>query len=309
MSGTAGKYIIKILVTGIAVFVGAMCLAGCTKRSPAETSKDTPVDAFLPSLSQEAGVYGGYFFIPINDKVYRYSIDEHLDNEGDAGNVIFYCTEDGCGYSANYVFYESHSYPQHEKIIACCDGSWFTVKYAPALKSSKGVIEDAIAANFVVVNNGEFLNGEKLWDDFTTKAKKGQKSSVMVGEIYEQEGNLGNDLRRATKEDYPMVFFTKIVFDGERYTVSPIHYVGDVFVEYCEPGYDMPENSYRFLKCDEETPRSDKVTDRFVSWYFVDDESVSYRQIMNAYLSSVHLPGGQGGLGNHRLLFTIKNIK
>ena len=61
------------------------------------------------------------------------------------------------------------------------------------------------------------------------------------------EKNESDELREATKEDYPQLFFKELCFDGTQYTIRPVNKVNGEFA-ICEvPGKDSPERTFSYL--------------------------------------------------------------
>ena len=61
------------------------------------------------------------------------------------------------------------------------------------------------------------------------------------------EKNESDELREATKEDYPQLFLKELCFDGTQYTIRPVNKVNGEFA-ICEvPGKDSPERTFSYL--------------------------------------------------------------
>ena len=101
---------------------------------------------------------------------------------------------------------------------------------------------------FVVLMNGNAVFGENLWKEFIDQINDGEKAAVKVAMWSTLSGKASKEYVEQHKEEYPKLFLSQIAYDGEKYTISPLHKVDGRYV-ICEVnGFDSPEKSFRFLK-------------------------------------------------------------
>ena len=64
-----------------------------------------------------------------------------------------------------------------------------------------------------------------------------------MAEIYTLDAeNCSYELFEAIEDDYPALFLKELTFDGDTYTIGPLHYDGEDYSPICVPGYDSPQD-------------------------------------------------------------------
>lgn len=247
-----------------------------------------------PSTENEAGIYGGYFFIPIDGVVYRYSFERGLfDNsvyttEYLKDALIYEGTEDMLFEGTKeWQFFTVCDDPEHRYLIGTTINGDSLLKYAPPLGVSEDEIEAVKRNGFVVSRGMEPPYARELMDEFLKKSEAGEPASVRIAKVYDLSGNMSSELKKATKQDHPSLFLMELSFDGNTYTVSPINRIEDAYELAERKGIDSSKKSWKYLKRLTDVPRVEsalyKSAERYV---LVNDDSITWDDLINGTLSS-----------------------
>ena len=253
-----------------------------------------PDPEVTPSTENEAGIYGGYFFIPIDGVVYRYSFERGLfDNsvyttEYLKDALIYEGTEDTLFEDTKeWQFFTVCDDPEHRYLIGTTINGDSLLKYAPPLGVSEDEIEAVKRNGFVVSRGMEPPYARELMDEFLKKSEAGEPASVRIAKAYDLSGNLSSELKKATKQDYPGLFLTELSFDGNTYTVSPINRIDDDYILAERKGIDSSKKTWKYLKRLTDVPRGEsalyKSAERYV---LVNDDSITWDDLINGMISS-----------------------
>lgn len=145
-------------------------------------------------------------------------------------------------------------------------------------------LEQAREDGCVVHENGDIASGQEAWEDFLKASSAGKSASVRLADYYtlDDPSRYDPEYYESIKDDYPMLYVSDLSFDGKTYTVSGL-----------ESG-ERWEQSYSYLKKYEdkaETPGA--VYDSYVRYVLVNDDSVTWEQLMHGMYSSqleAHIP-------------------
>ena len=73
----------------------------------------------------------------------------------------------------------------------------------------------------VVFEGNGVASGKDVWESFCKKAAKGEKTSVLCAYYYTlDEQNISDELYEEEKDEYPVLYFKLIEFDGQSYHVK-----------------------------------------------------------------------------------------
>lgn len=247
-----------------------------------------------PSTENEAGIYGGYFFIPIDGEVYRYNSDTRL--RADANYVSKY-SKDTLIYEGTvsqlldgveeWKFYTVREDPEHRYLIGSSAAGDMLLKYAPALGISEEEIEDVKKNGFVVTRGMEPPYARELMDEFLKKSEAGEPASVRIAKVYDLSGNISSELEKATRQDYPSLFLTELSFDGSTYTTCPLNRIDDDYILAERKGIDSSKKTWKYLKRLTDVPRVKsalyKSAERYV---LVNDDNITWDDLINGMISS-----------------------
>ena len=236
----------------------------------------------------EAGIYGGYFFVPIDGEVYRYSMFSSLLGNHTKDALIYECTEDLLYEDdQNWEFYTVHDDPEHRYLIATTSGEDSLLMYAPPLGVTEEDIEDAKAHGFVVMRGRESPYNRELMDEFMEKVEAHKSANVRIAKVHDASENMAPDLEMATKQDYPSLFFSEISFDGIRFTVFPVNKIDGEYVLAEREGIDSAKRTWRYLKRMTDIPRSENALYNSAERYvLVDDDTLTWDDLMSGVFSS-----------------------
>lgn len=152
-------------------------------------------------------------------------------------------------------------------------------------------LEAAKESDVVVAEDLACSSGRKLFESFVEKVNNKEEASVIIAQCYYlHRENTSAEYYEAEKDNYPMLFFTKIDYDGEVFRVSGR--------KCTEPSPEYREE-FKYLRrfTSEESSFYDPL-DRYV---LTDDDTVTWDEIMNGMVSSQF-----GDAVKHYTLFTDK---
>ena len=141
------KSSVLICMTVVMLFSGCVSKGnpeGTSQENATETvlsdNKDTEAEQMVPSEMERTGAIGGYFFIPIDGKVFRYNVSSGIVG-AKKNKLIFSFVENASGTSYEHSIYSLEGHDDY-RILADCykeSGSDFTdevqLEYMPALNA------------------------------------------------------------------------------------------------------------------------------------------------------------------------------
>ena len=138
-------------------------------------------------------------------------------------------------------------------------------------------LEQAREDGCVVHENGDIASGQEAWEDFLKASSAGKAAAVRLADYYtlDDPSRYDPDYYESIKDDYPLLYLSDLSFDGKTYTVSGL-----------EDG-ERWTYTYSYLKRFEdaaETPGA--VYDSYVRYVLVNDDTVTWSQLMHGALSS-----------------------
>ena len=242
----------------------------------------------LSSPENEAGIYGGYFFVPIDGEVYRYSMFSSLLGNHTKVALVYECTEDLLYEDdQNWEFYTVNDDPEHRYLIATTSGEDSLLMYAPPLGVTEEDIEDAKAHGFVVMRGMESPYNSELMDDFLEKVEAHRSADVRIAKVHDASVNMAPDLELATKQDYPSLFLSEISFDGIRFKVYPINKIDGKYVLAERERIDSSRRTLKYLKRMTDIPRSENALFNSAERYvLVDDDTLTWDDLMSGVFSN-----------------------
>ena len=260
----------------------ASCLMGSAQSEPRTESDNRK------TIDIEEGIYGGYFFVPIDGEVYRYSMFSSLLGNHTKDALVYECTEDLLYEDdQNWEFYTVNDDPEHRYLIGTTSGEDSLLMYAPPLGVTEEDIEDAKAHGFVVMRGMESPYNSELMDEFLEKVEAHRSADIRIAKVYDASVNMAPDLEMATKQDYPSLFFSEISFDGIRFTVSPVNKIDGEYVLAEREGIDSAKRTWRYLKRMIDSPRVKSALFNSAERYvLVDDKTVTWDDLFNGMISS-----------------------
>ena len=257
---------------------------------------EEPVE-IVPYDTEMTGAAGGYFLIPMEDGIYRYSdydysvqamVDKGISLETD--ELLYTFQETGIEENHTWEIYSLKEYPDRSLLFADCVGfNSLVLSYAPELACEEDALEDARENVFVIMRNGSVIEGTEIWQDFVSDVENGQPAVVRLGYYYTlDKDNVSPELFEAEKKDYPMLFFKQLYYDGSSFTLSPVNKLEDKYVIYEKPGFNSPEVTYSFLM----HYAGDSLFDfesfsAYDKYVLTNDDQVTWEQLWQSEISSL----------------------
>lgn len=130
----------------------------------------------------------------------------------------------------------------------------------------------------VVICDMECVSGQEVWDEFYERVSDGKAASVLCAHYYTlNEVNIDHSLYEEIKDDYPMLYFMKLVYDGESFTIE-VRLSSSEEIDY--------SGTYKYLNhyTGEMPPQA--TYDNYEYYVLVDSESVTWENIWDGIFSS-----------------------
>ena len=255
-------------------------------------NNDRMEEAIVPYETNLLGAHGGYFFIPIDGKTYRYTVGDQWDAVYEKDSLVYQFDVDEFGEHYSYKIFSYSSFPDYTYLACEYTGPYgledeIVLCYSPALKTADEDLQRAKKDDFVIMENGSAVQGQDIWKDFYDKTSKGRPAMVMIGQYYTLENrNLSEDLYEATKDDYPFLALSQLEYDGKKYIISPLHYQdGDYIVKEVK-GVDNPVTEWKYLLHFTGDATSPDALYSEYDRYVLCNENVTWGKIMQGSFSS-----------------------
>lgn len=263
-----------------------------TSKSEATPESSTAEIAMDPYSEDLIGAKGGYIFVPINGETYRYDNGTGPKGTATIKELLFEFFDNPIGadgYGYEYKIYSLEEFPKFELLMATItdvkDGLTETVylTYKPLEKTSNpSELASAIADGIFVIKQGKPYANEDMWLSFYEKTSEGLSASVIIGYYYEMPANASQDYSAANQNDYPLMFYKTLEYDGTGYCISPVHKIDGKYVIHEEVGYDSPASTWKYLMHYTGTPRpgsADKRFTQYEGYVLTDDNTVTWDDI------------------------------
>ena len=229
----------------------------------------------------------GYYFVSLDGKKYRYQRDAFETK--DLGTVENYVSElkfNNPGVSElHYKVYSLKEYPGFERLQLRCEeypDDMYCIKYAPPRNDVEFTLDELKNDGFVIIEDNDYSYGGDIWNDFISKSEQKSEASVWVcylttkpgpnRKIYSEPPD--EDLLKAQQDDFPIMQLAQIYYDGNEYTISPMHKIDGKYVLYYREGYDIDvrESTFKYLVHIVDEPTADWVTYKSRERYVLSDE-------------------------------------
>lgn len=138
-------------------------------------------------------------------------------------------------------------------------------------------LERARKDGCVIHEDGDIAGGQEAWEGFLEASSAGKAAAVRLADYYtlDDPSRYDPDYYESIKDDYPLLYLSDLSFDGEAYTVSGL-----------EDG-ERWTYTYSYLKRFEDTAETPgAVYDSYVRYVLVNDDTVTWSQLMHGALSS-----------------------
>lgn len=151
-------------------------------------------------------------------------------------------------------------------------------------------LEDAKREGYVIIEELRVTYGEDTWQTFFDMTKDKIPCKVRVAHYY----TIGDKIQyepeyyETIKDEYPKIYILELVYDGETYSVS--HYEEE----------RLYQNEFKYLmKYEGKAETACARYDSYVRYVLVDDDSLTWEDIMRGLLSS-----HSGAYIPHRQIYT-----
>lgn len=138
-------------------------------------------------------------------------------------------------------------------------------------------LEQAREDGCVVHEDGDIASGQEAWDDFIKASSAGKAASVRLVNYYtlDDPSRYDPDYYESIKDDYPLLYVSNLSFDGKAYTVSGL-----------EDGERWTQTYSHLKRFEDKAETHSAVYDSYIRYVLVDDETVTWGQLMHGVLSS-----------------------
>ena len=93
-----------------------------------------------------------------------------------------------------------------------------STKLFESVMSADEALAEAKKTDTVVFEFEGVTSGKDVWDSFCEKTSKGDKASVLCAHYYTlDDQNISEELYEEEEDDYPVLYFYLIEFDGQEY--------------------------------------------------------------------------------------------
>ena len=228
----------------------------------------------------------GYYFIPLNGKKYRYQRDAfNTEDLGTTENLVYELKFNNPGVTElHYKVYALKEYPGYERLQLRCEeypDNVYCIKYAPPRNDVEFTLDELKRDGFVIIEDDGYSYGGDTWNDFINKTDQKLEASVWVCYLTTQPGPNkkmyttppDSELLKARKDDFPIMQLAQIYYDGNEYTISPMHKVDGEYVLYYREDYDIDvrEGTFKYLVHLVDEPKADWVTYKSRERYVLSD--------------------------------------
>jgi len=145
--------------------------------------------------------------------------------------------------------------------------------------SADEALAEAKNSDTVVIEFHGCSHGKKVWKNFVEKANSGTPASVLCAHYYElDKAHVSNELYQQEKDNYPVLYFYLLEYDGKEFTVS---------IRDSKSAENESKETYKYLlHMTGEAPETATVReyDRYV---LADDDSLTWEEIERNMVSSI----------------------
>lgn len=139
-------------------------------------------------------------------------------------------------------------------------------------------LEASKKGSVVVIEGMKCTAGDEIWDKFYQTVSHGKSASVLCAHYYVlDKERVSEELYEAEKDMYPMLFFDKLEYDGDVFTVT---------TRKCTEKKIDHEESFKYLMHYTGDAPAQANFSSYDYYVLVDDQTVTWDEIMAGVLSS-----------------------
>ena len=151
-------------------------------------------------------------------------------------------------------------------------------RYALKLCSADEALAWAKDTDTVVFEDGVLTSGGSVWDEFYAAVEKNTPASVLVAKYYTlDEDRVSSELYASEKDDYPVLYFSLVEFDGAEYSFT---------VRDSSETKTDHEGSFKYMLHFSGDAPSTASYDSYDAYALVDDPTATWDGIWAGVLSS-----------------------
>ncbi len=137
-------------------------------------------------------------------------------------------------------------------------------------------LEDAKRNGYVVIADGDVAFGEDIWQNFFNLSAKKRPCKIRVVHYYTDPSHDDPAYYESFKDDYPEMYISELVFNGETFIVR--HYEGEKYYG----------TEYKYLmKYEGEAESREATYTSYVRYVLVNDDTVTWDEIMHGMISAI----------------------
>jgi len=143
--------------------------------------------------------------------------------------------------------------------------------------SGSFTLEDAKNEGYVVMEDGDVTFGENIWNDFVKLSSRKKPAKVRVVHYYTlgDPAHYDPEYYESIKDDYPVLHILELEYTGDIYRLR--YYEEDT----------LYHKEFKYLmKYEGEAETKDAVYTSYVRYVLVNDNKVTWKDIMHGLLSS-----------------------
>lgn len=138
-------------------------------------------------------------------------------------------------------------------------------------------LEQAREDGCVIHEDSDIASGQEAWEEFLKASSAGKAAAVRLANYYtlDDPSRYDPDYYESIKDDYPLLYVSDLTFDGKVYTVSGL-----------EDGERWTQTYSHLKRFEDKAETHSAVYDSYIRYVLVDDETVTWGQLMHGVLSS-----------------------
>ena len=178
--------------------------------------------SMIPTDTDLLGCPAGELLVPIGSQVFRYELSEG-DPQGVTPDELLYTFTEETGIEGIvWEVYSLKEYPDKTAVLmrSGTNSTWLC-RYSPPRRCSDTSLSDAIAAGYVVMEDGIATHGQDSWHTFFDLTQHGMPASVTVAHYYTLDKyRVAPEYYETFSQDYPSMTVHQLSYDGEVYTLT-----------------------------------------------------------------------------------------
>ena len=235
--------------------------------------------SMVPTETDLVGVDAGALLLPIGGNTYRYLLSDATPEGVTVDELLYTFTEETLYEGIAWEVYSLKEYPDLSSVlmISGTNTEWLCM-YSPPGRCSDTALTDAIAAGYVVMEEGIATHGQDSWKEFYDLTQHGKVASVTIADYHTLDPDrCSSEYYETFRQDYPSLNVFQLSFDGKTYTLS---FMSDNKSYTKTYEYLMKYDTTEFYAQSSKTPEG-----RY-TYVLTHDNKVTWEQLWNGLASS-----------------------